>query len=135
MFRRRAEALHREVSSLLSPLKSDLELQLAINADGPPRRGSFEVSIALAPSDNVEDRSLIWTGLKNTPRAAKFPTPENIANDLKGYLKLVTKEEEKSEEEEIKAEESPESLDDKDEVKEEKVAATNKKGKRGRPKK
>ncbi|KNC22590.1 hypothetical protein FF38_00164 [Lucilia cuprina] len=130
---RRAEALHREITTLLLPLKSDLELQLAINADGPPRRGSFEVSIANVPSEDVEERSLIWTGLKNTPRAAKFPSAENIAKELKVFLKLVEEDQLKK-----KEDKSPATLisKDVDESKENSVEASPiKKAKRGRPKK
>ncbi|KAI8124252.1 Selenoprotein BthD [Lucilia cuprina] len=126
-------SLHREITTLLLPLKSDLELQLAINADGPPRRGSFEVSIANVPSEDVEERSLIWTGLKNTPRAAKFPSAENIAKELKVFLKLVEEDQLKK-----KEDKSPATLisKDVDESKENSVEASPiKKAKRGRPKK
>lgn len=69
-------------------MKSDFKLQLVINSDGPPRRGSFEVSVASIPTNDVGNRTLIWTGLKNTPRAAKFPTAEKIFEDLKRTLQL-----------------------------------------------
>ena len=60
-----------------------------LNADGPPRRGSFEVSLAASPSVDANERTLIWTGLKNTPRATKFPQAEKIAEDIKLRLSLV----------------------------------------------
>ncbi|TMW44449.1 hypothetical protein DOY81_010470, partial [Sarcophaga bullata] len=66
--------------------QANLELQLVINGDGPPRRGSFEVAIAKTPTS---ERSLLWTGLKNTPRASKFPVVERIADDIKQYLGIT----------------------------------------------
>lgn len=120
---------------MLIPLKSDLELQLVINADSPPRRGSFEVSVANAPSSDVKERTLIWTGLKNTPRAAKFPIPENIAKDLKLHLKLVDADQLKDD---VNVDKSTISLGGKDvnEAEDTKVeASSSKKTKRGRTKK
>ena len=87
MFKRRAEELHRNLNLLLNDVQANLELQLVINGDGPPRRGSFEVSIAKTPTS---ERSLLWTGLKNTPRAAKFPVGERIADDIKQYLCITS---------------------------------------------
>ena len=91
MFKRRAEELHRNLNVLLSDVHANLELQLVINGDGPPRRGSFEVSIAKTPTS---ERSLLWTGLKNSPRAAKFPVVERIADDIKQYLGITSAESE-----------------------------------------
>lgn len=41
-----------------------------MNVDRPPRRGSFEISIATSPT---EKRQEIWSGLNRKPRAQKFP--------------------------------------------------------------
>uniref|UniRef100_A0A1I8PKZ5 Selenoprotein BthD n=1 Tax=Stomoxys calcitrans TaxID=35570 RepID=A0A1I8PKZ5_STOCA len=90
VFKRRAEALHREIVNLLTPLKSNIELQLCVNSDGPPRRGAFEVAISMEPSDDVDQRNLIWTGIKRTPRAQKFPAAEDMAEVIKKHLKLVS---------------------------------------------
>lgn len=89
MFKRRAEELHRNLNILLIDVQANLELQLVINGDGPPRRGSFEVSIAKSPTS---ERTLLWSGLKNTPRAAKFPIVERIADDIKQYLGITSAE-------------------------------------------
>lgn len=93
MFKRRAEALHRELTELLS----DVKLQLVINGDGPPRRGSFEVALAKAPTYKDDERSLLWTGLKNTPRAAKFPDARKLTDNIRLYLDLKSAEAPKEE--------------------------------------
>lgn len=73
-------------------LQPEIVLQLSINSDGPPRRGSFEVAITTKPSDDVEERNLIWTGLKRTPRAQKFPDAAEMTEIIKKFLKLTSPE-------------------------------------------
>ncbi|KAH8276605.1 hypothetical protein KR044_008626, partial [Drosophila immigrans] len=49
-------------------------LQLQLNAlERPPRRGAFELSFALRPTTVVGEQRPLWSGLKRTPRAQKFP--------------------------------------------------------------
>lgn len=73
-------------------LQPEIVLQLSINSDGPPRRGAFEVAITTKPSDDVEERNLIWTGLKRTPRAQKFPDAAEMTEIIKKFLKLTSAE-------------------------------------------
>lgn len=122
---------------MLIPFKSDINLQLSINADGPPKRGAFEVAIALQPSDDIEQRNLIWTGLKRTPRAQKFPNAEEITKVISEYLKLTLAEGHHVEQDEEGTQESvKEEIGSDGEKQMEKVAKpSSKQNKRGRSKK
>lgn len=109
---------------------------MALNADGPPRRGSFEIAIAATPSSDIKKRSQIWTGLKNTPRATKFPQVEKIVKDIKIFLNLNENDNLKVEEP-VKDEKSHSTSAGEEVTKEEETSkpSTSKKAKRGPSKK
>lgn len=86
MFKRRAEQVHRELCQLL--IDHNLNIQLCLNPDGTPKRGAFEIYITKKPVANVKDRKLLWSGLKRTPRAAKFPNVQELAEELKQFFDL-----------------------------------------------
>ncbi|KAI9589370.1 hypothetical protein GQX74_007539 [Glossina fuscipes] len=76
-------------SSLKPNQPPDIELQLSLNAEGTPRRGSFEVAIAQEPAAM---RVQLWSGVKKTPRASKFPPPEQLLEDITKII-IATKKE------------------------------------------
>uniref|UniRef100_A0A1A9Z629 Selenoprotein H n=1 Tax=Glossina pallidipes TaxID=7398 RepID=A0A1A9Z629_GLOPL len=69
----------------------DIELQLSLNAEGTPRRGSFEVAIAQEPAPPAK-RIELWSGVKKTPRAGKFPPPEQLLEDIIKIINAIKKE-------------------------------------------
>lgn len=46
-----------------------------------PRRQSFELTLEIN-----DQQYLVWTGIKITPRKAKFPEPEVLLDEIKKYL-------------------------------------------------
>lgn len=91
MFKRRAQALHAEVVDYIQTnFNKDFQLQLDLNPNGAPPRGSFEVFIAPKPTDEKSERTELWSGVKRTPRAQKFPTVEVVAEKLVEVLCLRT---------------------------------------------
>uniref|UniRef100_A0A1A9WZB8 Selenoprotein BthD n=1 Tax=Glossina brevipalpis TaxID=37001 RepID=A0A1A9WZB8_9MUSC len=65
-----------------------IELQLCLNAEGTPRRGSFEVAIARGPA-SPPNRIQLWSGVTKTPRAGKFPPSEQLLEDIKKIVIAV----------------------------------------------
>uniref|UniRef100_A0A1A9VBP8 Selenoprotein BthD n=1 Tax=Glossina austeni TaxID=7395 RepID=A0A1A9VBP8_GLOAU len=68
-----------------------IQLQLSLNTEGTPRRGSFEVAIAQEPAPPAK-RIQLWSGVKKTPRAGKFPPPEQLLEDITKII-IATKKE------------------------------------------
>lgn len=56
-----------------------------MNVERPPRRGSFEISIATSPT---EERQEIWSGLNRKPRAQKFPPINELTEAASRVLGL-----------------------------------------------
>lgn len=83
--------LHRELQNELIKIKPDIELQLSLNAEGTPRRGSFEIAIAQEPAPPAK-RIELWSGVKKTPRAGKFPPLEQVLKDITKII-IATKKE------------------------------------------
>ncbi|XP_023163178.1 selenoprotein BthD [Drosophila hydei] len=77
-YRRRASELHASLAEALRALQPDLELQLRVNENNAPRLGSFEVAIAATPTEDVESRQVLWTGLQRVPVSAKVPHVDDI---------------------------------------------------------
>ncbi|XP_068158962.1 selenoprotein BthD [Drosophila tropicalis] len=69
VFGRRATELHATLQE-----RGLKQLQLQLNAlDRPPRRGAFELHLALRPTAEATEQQALWSGLKRTPRAQKWP--------------------------------------------------------------
>jgi len=50
------------------------EVEVSLNPDGKPKRGSFEVVLSKG-----EEEVVLWSGLtKGPPRRLKFPAPEEL---------------------------------------------------------
>lgn len=74
MFKRRAN----EYITALKVHLPDMEFVTNVTK---PRRNSFEFSLV------IDDQEfLVWTGVKLTPRKAKFPETEVILNEIKKHL-------------------------------------------------
>ncbi|EDW05228.1 GH12971 [Drosophila grimshawi] len=58
------------------------QLQLQLNAHGAPRRGAFELSFAPNPTAVASEQRPLWSGLKRTPRAQKFPDVDDIYQQI-----------------------------------------------------
>lgn len=82
VFRRRAEELHAALQTRLQNAGQQFQLQLQLNAQGAPRRGAFELSFAPNPSTDTTEQHLIWSGWKRTPRAQKFPDPDEMCEQI-----------------------------------------------------
>ncbi|XP_062139099.1 selenoprotein BthD-like, partial [Drosophila sulfurigaster albostrigata] len=82
VFRRRAEELHEALQTRLQDAGQQFQLQLQLNALGPPRRGAFELSFAIQPTTVVSEQRPLWSGLKRTPRAQKFPDPDAMYHQI-----------------------------------------------------
>ena len=62
-------------------MPEDNKLELLINSNKAPRRGSFE--IVIKKDAESTDGVLIWSGIKKgPPRKDKFPDPKNIYKDI-----------------------------------------------------
>ncbi|EDW65262.2 uncharacterized protein Dvir_GJ19168 [Drosophila virilis] len=81
-FRRRAEELHSALLSKIQAAGQPFQLQLQLNAQGAPRRGAFELSFAPHPTTNANEQRPIWSGLKRTPRAQKFPNVDEMYQQI-----------------------------------------------------
>ncbi|KAL7745170.1 hypothetical protein ACLKA6_008223 [Drosophila palustris] len=58
---------------------SDLDPNHPLNVQGAPRRGAFELSFAPHPTTVTSEQRPIWSGLKRTPRAQKFPNVDEMS--------------------------------------------------------
>lgn len=82
VFRRRAEELHAALQTSIQNSGEQFKLQLQLNAQGAPRRGAFELSFALQPTTVASELRPIWSGLKRTPRAQKFPNVDEMCEQI-----------------------------------------------------
>lgn len=76
MFKKRATALFEEIREALT---GEHELELELNPEGNPKRGSFEIFLK---------EKLIWSGIgKGPPRKDKFPDPTEMIEKVRDVLK------------------------------------------------
>ncbi|SPP86511.1 blast:Selenoprotein BthD [Drosophila guanche] len=54
------------------------QLQLQLNVEGTSRRGAFELHLAKQPTTEASEQQSLWSGLKRTPRAQKFPPVDDV---------------------------------------------------------
>lgn len=87
-YRRRATELHASLADALRTLQPDMQLQLRLNENDMPRLGSFEVAIAATPTEDVQERQVLWTGLERVPVSAKVPHVDDIIAPACIALKL-----------------------------------------------
>ncbi|EDV91625.1 GH19705 [Drosophila grimshawi] len=75
-----------EESKTLDPTNPNagqqFQLQLQLNAQGAPRRGAFELSFGPNPTAVASEQRPLWSGLKRTPRAQKFPDVDDIYQQI-----------------------------------------------------
>ncbi|EDW82545.1 uncharacterized protein Dwil_GK25075 [Drosophila willistoni] len=73
------------------------QLQLQLNAlDRPPRRGAFELSLALRPTAEATEQQALWSGLKRTPRAHKWPNMDVLYEQIVDALNKNQRQKEES---------------------------------------
>ncbi|XP_034473647.1 selenoprotein BthD [Drosophila innubila] len=77
-YRKRAMDLHASLAEALRTMQPQLQLQLRLNENCSPRVGSFEVSIAVRPTDDHHARHMLWTGISRVPVSAKVPHVDDI---------------------------------------------------------
>lgn len=79
MFKSKAKSVFAELCKLIP----DHDFELVLNADGKPKRGSFEIYVVKG-----EKKVKVWSGVeKGPPRKDKFP---DVEKDLKeAVLKIV----------------------------------------------
>ncbi|KAH8409458.1 hypothetical protein KR222_005905 [Zaprionus bogoriensis] len=89
IYRKRAQDLHRSLADALRALQPQLQLQLRVNDEAnTPRNGAFEVAIAERPTEDVQARHMLWTGLRRVPISAKVPNVDDIIAPACHALKL-----------------------------------------------
>lgn len=82
VFKKRANEFFTEISKLLKTVK----LNLVLNENGAPKRGSFEIYISKNKSSK---KVLLWSGLKKgPPRKDKFPSATVCVADANKALDL-----------------------------------------------
>jgi hypothetical protein len=72
VFKRKANDVFAEIAKSIA----DKNFELALNAEGKPARGSFEIFVTKAGSTK---KTQVWTGLKKgPPRKDKFPEAKDL---------------------------------------------------------
>lgn len=81
MFKRKAQEIFGEINELF-PM-----LEISLNPDGKPKRGSFEIHV-LRNNEAATEDNRIWSGIsKGPPRKEKFPTGTSLIDAIKKHLK------------------------------------------------
>lgn len=84
----KAHEMFKEICEMMSTGGSKVSLELMLNEQPSPRRGSFEVSIYL--KDSSDKKKEIWTGLKKgPPRKNKYPETSKVVEEILEFAKQL----------------------------------------------